>query len=75
MAAPSVKATKKGQNTIASVSDRISAHRDTCELLGGGKLSVKNSPFGGNKISTCTGGTEGGTRCTHTKKQTICGKA
>ena len=67
-----VDATKAGKNTVASVKVRIAAQKDLCELIGGGTLSTKDSPFVPNKITTCTGGDFDGHTCTHTPKKTVC---
>jgi len=69
--ADSVDATKKGNNTIASVKDRIQVQRDHCELLGGGELDVRRGK-GGTRFTYCEGGSHGGTSCKHTEEATQC---
>jgi hypothetical protein len=69
--APEVGATKKGQNTIASVKDRIQVQRDHCELLGGGDLDVRRGK-GATRFTYCEGGSHGGTSCKHTQEATHC---
>jgi hypothetical protein len=69
--ADSVDATKKGQNTIASVKDRIQVQRDQCELIGGGELDVRRGK-GGTRFTYCEGGSHGGTSCKHTEDATQC---
>jgi hypothetical protein len=69
--ADSVDATKKGNNTIASVKERIQVQRDQCELLGGGELDVRRGK-GGTRFTYCEGGSHGGTSCKHTEEATQC---
>lgn len=67
---PSVDASKKGKNTIASVGSRVQSQRDLCETIGGGTLDVKKTAFGTR--TTCTGGTDDGAKCVIHKKYTKC---
>lgn len=65
-----VAARKITVKAAASVKDRVQAQRDVCEVIGGGKLSVTSTSI--ITFTTCEGGTEGGTSCTHTKEETTC---
>lgn len=65
-----VDARKVTVKAAASVKDRVQAQRDLCELIGGGTLEVTSTPI--ITFTTCKGGTEGGTHCTHTNDETSC---
>jgi hypothetical protein len=52
-------------------SKSIASVGEMCEL-GGGTLSVKDSPFEGVKISKCTGGDMDGYSCGHGQKTVNC---
>jgi hypothetical protein len=51
----------------------VADQRHNYETIGGGTLTVKDSPFVPNKITTCEGDEYDGTRCTHTPRKTLCG--
>lgn len=75
------QAMAKPIRTQASIAVRVAAQRDTCELLGGGELTVTKFPQkdrpkeNWTTRTECKGGTEGGTICTNTPKMTNCYQA
>jgi len=68
--APSADASKGGKNTVASVSKRVQAQKDMCEIVGGGTLKVVKRP--GGTTTTCNGGVQDGRVCTYTSKKSRC---
>lgn len=69
--AESAGASKPGKNTVASIGKRLENAKDTCELIGGGKMDTVSLPSG-TKITYCNGGEHGGTRCKHTSQESTC---
>jgi hypothetical protein len=53
------------------VNVKVRSFSSDCGTMGG-TATVKNSPFGGVKHVTCTGGGLGGTTCTYTSRTSNC---
>ena len=62
------------KNMTGSVKKAVQNVREMCEDIGGGTLSVRKTPRG-NAVTTCTGGSEDGVKCTITKKAVHCYQA
>jgi len=53
-----------------SIKDRVQAQRDMCATIGGGTLTVTSGYV--TTTTSCSGGTEDGTNCSHTRNETTC---